>query len=224
MFIDKLKVAAALGLAIGSPVTWSDVGVASGTGTLKVSNYVDFQIIIPQALFFRVGTGSAYSTAAPGFVIPTSRTVDLIAFAPSAAQVGSGTSVTGTGGDLGGGTETAAIIGNAGAVTITASETGAMTTGGANSADSIPWSQIHTAVAVNTSSTTLPAPVLGSGTQTVIANPPAKSKVVALDAKWNYSYVNSVTPAAGTYGGAGTSTGSAGGTNNGRVIYTASTP
>jgi len=42
---------------------------------------------------------------------------------------------------------------------------------------------------------------------------PATNKIVKADAKWTFSYLNTVTPAAGTYGGSGA--------NNGIVTYTA---
>ena len=45
---------------------------------------------------------------------------------------------------------------------------------------------------------------------------PATAGVVNRDARWTYSYLNSVTPAAGTYGGVNV--------NNGRATYTAVTP
>ena len=43
--------------------------------------------------------------------------------------------------------------------------------------------------------------------------PPAGTKLVQQDAKWTYSYLNTVTPSAGTYGTSAA--------NNGVVTYTA---
>ncbi len=220
-----LKVITAVAAVLAPAVVLADANVTYGTGTITATNYVDFQVTIPQVLYFRVGTGSAYSTAAPSFVAPGAPTVDLLTFAPTAAQLGSGTALSATsGGDSATGVETAAVIGNGGAITITASETGAMTNGGADVNDTIPWTQILTAAATNTSGTILAAPILGTGTQSITANPPTKSNVVAQDAKWTFTYANSITPAAGTYGGAGPNATSGTGTNNGRVTYTASMP
>lgn len=220
-----VKVITAVTAVLAPVVASADSNVASGAGTITATNYVDVQISIPQVLYFRVGSGSAYSTAAPSFTTPASQTVDLISFAPTAAQLGSGAPLNATsGGDVATGVETAAVIGNGGAITITASETGGMTNGGTDTNDTIPWKQIITTAGNYTSATTLAAPVLGTGTQSITANPPTKSNVVAQDAKWTFTYANTITPAAGTYGGANASTTTGTGTNNGRVTYTASMP
>ena len=72
-----------------------------------------------------------------------------------------------------------------------------------------------TAASVLTSGTPLAAPALvdGGATNTTV---PATSGVVNRDARWTYSYLNTVTPAAGSYGGVNV--------NPGRVTYTAVTP
>jgi hypothetical protein len=53
------------------------------------------------------------------------------------------------------------------------------------------------------------------GSSTITLTPPA-SKIVQADAKWTFSYANSVTPPGGTYGGNGV--------NNSLVTYTATMP
>jgi hypothetical protein len=178
--------------------------VATGAGSLTASATVDFEVVIPQFLYLRVGTGSLYTTGA----LTTVATTDLITFNVAAGTVGNGTAVAGTGGDLLNGVETAAILGNGGNVTLTANATGALSDG---VGDTIPYTQITTTAAAYTAGyTTLAAPALSNGTTTETVT--ATGKIVQADAKWTYSYANTVAAPSGTYGGA---------TNNGPVTYTA---
>ena len=176
----------------------------SGAGTLNATATVNFTVVIPQFLYLRVGTGSAYATG----TLATQNTTDLITFSPAVGAVGNGTAVAGVGGDLAGGIETAAILGNGGNVTLVAGVTGALSDG---AGDSISFTQITTAAAANAEATLLAAPPLTDTTSSETV--PATNKIVKADAKWTFSYSNTVTPAAGTYGG------TAG--NNGIVTYTA---
>jgi len=185
----------------------------SGAGTLTATATVNFQINIPQTLYLRVGTGSAY----PG-TLATNPTTDLIQFTPALGSVGNGTAVAGTGGDLNGGVETAAVLSNGGnTVSLSATEAAAGLIDG--NGDSIPFTQITTAATALTGTyTLLQAPVLNAagGSTTVTLTPAGNPKVVQADAKWTFSYANSVTPAGGTYGGVGV--------NNSTVTYTATMP
>lgn len=176
----------------------------SGAGTLTATATVNFTVVIPHFLYLRVGTGSAYATG----TLATGGATDLITFSPAVGAVGNGTAVAGVGGDLAGGIETAAILGNGGNVTLVAGVTGALSDG---AGDSISFTQITTAAAANAFPTLLAAPPLTDTTSSETV--PATNKIVKADAKWTFSYSNTVTPAAGTYGG------SAG--NNGIVTYTA---
>ncbi len=176
----------------------------SGAGTLNATATVNFTVVIPQFLYLRVGTGSAYATG----TLATGGSTDLITFSPAVGAVGNGTAVAGVGGDLAGGIETAAILGNGGNVTLVAGATGALSDG---AGDSISFTQITTTAAANAEATLLAAPPLTDTTSSETV--PATNKIVKADAKWTFSYSNTVTPAAGTYGG------SAG--NNGIVTYTA---
>ncbi|HEY4968584.1 MAG TPA: hypothetical protein VII35_01685 [Steroidobacteraceae bacterium] len=176
----------------------------SGAGTLTATATVNFTVVIPQFLYLRVGTGSAYATG----TLTTAGGTDLITFSPAVGAVGNGTAVAGVGGDLAGGIETAAILGNGGNVTLVAGVTGALSDG---AGDSISFTQITTAAGANAEATLLAAPPLTDTTSSETV--PATNKIVKADAKWTFSYSNTVTPAAGTYGG------SAG--NNGIVTYTA---
>jgi hypothetical protein len=165
--------------------------------------------VIPKILYLRVGAGSTYSSGA----LTSVNTVDLITFSPAAGTVGNGTAVAGTGGDLTGGVETAAIVSNSGNVTLNATASGALSDG---NGDTIPFTQITTAATTLTSTTALPAPVLSNGVSgNVILTAPA-TKLITQDAKWTFSYANAVNVPGGTYGGVNV--------NNSRVVYTATMP
>jgi len=180
----------------------------TGTTGLTATAHVDFQITIPKFLFLRVGTGTG--TAAGGYA--TNATVDQITWAPTAAQVGNGTALAGTGGDLSGGVETAVVVANNGNVTLSSTTTGPLSDG---NGDTISYAQIKTTATANTTGTTLAPPTLADGTTTTTTLT-AVNKIVQQDAKWAYTYLNTGTPPAGTYGGVNT--------NGSRVTYTASVP
>jgi hypothetical protein len=184
----------------------------SGTGALTATATVNFQINIPQTLYLRVGSGSVY----PG-TLATVNTTDLLQFSPAVGSVGNGTAVAGTGGDLTGGVETAAVLSN-GANTVSLSATEAAAGLSDGNGDFIPFTQITTTAAANTAGYTLLQPPLlnAAGGSTSITLTPNASKVVQADAKWTFSYANSVTPPGGTYGGVGV--------NNSLVTYTATMP
>ena len=187
-------------------VATAESNYQTGTGGLTATAHVDFTITIPRTLYLRVGTGSAY----PG-TLTSVTTVDLITFAPALATLGNNTPVAGTGGDLGGGVETAAIITNSSAVSLTATAQGALTDGNGNT---IPFTQINTAAsALTAADTLLPAPTLSNGTSTAVTLTAAANKTITADAKWTYSYQNAAVVPAGNYGGVNT--------NNSRIVYTA---
>jgi|HubBroStandDraft_1064217.scaffolds.fasta_scaffold00023_93 hypothetical protein len=202
-----VSAAVALPLIASAASTYS-----SGAGALTATATVNFQINIPQTLYLRVGSGSAY----PG-TLATVNTTDLLQFSPALGSVGNGTAVAGTGGDLNNGVETAAVLSNgSGNVSLVATEAAAGLTDG--NGDFIPFTQITTTAAVNTAGyTLLQPPVLnGTGGSTTITLTRNASGVVQADAKWTFSYANSVTPPGGTYGGVGV--------NNSLVTYTATMP
>ncbi len=186
----------------------SNVQTGAATASPGATAHVDFSVVIPKILYLRVGTGSSYTTGA----LTSVNTVDLITFSPAAGTVGNGTAVAGTGGDLTGGVETAAIVSNSGTVTLSSTASAAGLSDG--NGDSIPFTQITTAATTLTSGTALAAPALGTA-GTVVLTAPA-SKLISQDAKWTYSYANTVSAPAGTYGGVNL--------NNGRVVYTATMP
>ena len=202
--LKSLLTATALALPLAA---FAASTVQSGAGTLNATASVDFSIVIPKILYLRVGTGSAYTTG----VYANNATVDQIVFSPTAAQLGSGTAIAGTGGDLTGGIETAAIVSNFGNVTLTATASGALTDA---ATDTIAFTQITTTPSTLTSATALPAPTLANGTSNTVTITAPASKVIVQDAKWTYAYANSAVVPSGTYGGINT--------NNSRVVYTAS--
>ena len=110
-------------------------------------------------------------------------TTNAISFAPGVSVIGNNSPVTGTGGNLGSGGVTVRIIGNAGNVSLGASAPANLTSG----ANTIPWTQISTAMTGGATHPTI------NGTN---ANFGASNGVVNINGSWVYSYLNSVTPAA----------------------------
>ena len=207
MKLNKLSSIVSAALVVSAAAFSSSAFADSATGAGGAPNTaqarLDFQITIPKVLQFRVGTAAA-------------GTIDLITFAPTAAQVGNSVAVAGAGGDLTGGAVTAKVTANSGLVTISATTTGALTGTGTNV---IPWSEISTTSTVLTSAAailaapTIPATGLGA---TVNAPAPTAAGITVADARWTFAYLNTTVPAAGVYGGTVA--------KNGRVTYTASAP
>jgi hypothetical protein len=151
---------------------------------------LDFSIAIPKIVFLQVGTGTL-------FVDDT--TIDVITFNVPAANVGDGSNIAGTGGNLGSGQVTMRVIGNNGNMSLGV----AGPVAGLDSAgDKIPWSEILVAAGG-----TAPAhPAINGAASTLVA----VNKVVNLNGTWTYTYDNVGTYAAGTY--------------TGRLTYTATVP
>lgn len=212
-----MKISIALKTLLGTAslalplVAFSESNVQTGAATAApgATAHVDFSIVIPKILYLRVGTGSSYTTGA----LTSNPAVDLITFSPTAAQVGNGTAIAGTGGDLSGGVETAAIVSNSGNVTLNATSSGALSDG---AGDSISFAQITTTASTLTSGTALPAPTLTNTTSANVVLTAPAAKVITQDAKWTFSYANTATVPTGTYGGVNL--------NNSRVTYTATMP
>ena len=126
----------------------------------------------------------------------------------------------GVGGDLTLGAVTVRAYGNGGNISLNSATTGPLNSGTVG--ENIQWSQISVASAALAATTpsftnaaiTHPAFNLaaggGAGTVTTLT---AAVKIVRVEGKWTYSYLNATVPAAGTYGGTIA--------KNGRVTYTA---
>ena len=166
----------------------SNVTTGAAPASLSATARLNVSITIPRFIFLQVGTGT---------LLAANGAIDTIAFTPAVAVVGDGTPVAGSGGNLTGGAVTVRIIGNAGNVTLAATGPANLTSGG----DTIPWTQIATAI---TGGATHPTINGANATFTAVAN------VVNVNGTWTYSYLNTLTPASGTY--------------TGQVLYTATTP
>ncbi|HUI98635.1 MAG TPA: hypothetical protein VLY46_00285, partial [Usitatibacter sp.] len=99
---------AALALSVGATLSAAlpanaESTTVTGAGALSTTAHLDFSIVIPRFLSFRVGT--------------TGATIDQITFSPSAAALGNSTPVAGTGGDAAGGSgSNVTVLGNGGQV------------------------------------------------------------------------------------------------------------
>jgi hypothetical protein len=187
----------------------------TGSTNLSAAATVNLQVVIQKVLYLRVGTGSLYATGA----LATGGAPDLITFNAPLNTVG--TSVSGTGGDLTGGVETAAVVSNGGSSVALVASTNAngLSDGGAP-ANYIPFTQIKTtasAAAITAGYQALGAPQLnGTGGSTTVNLTPTAGKIITADAQWTYTYNNSAAYPAGTYGGTTAL--------NGTVTYTATMP
>ena len=194
---------ASLTTATGSVLAESDS--ASGATPLSASANLDFRVVIPAILRFRVGPDG-------------NGNIDVIEFEPDVTTLGDGTDTSATsGGDISPGVVTVSLVSNAGQITITESNnsngSGLANANGAG-ADYIPYSEILT---VSSDPTNFAAPTLsnaGGGTSTPTPTS-GNNKVTNRSETWTYTYDNSAMYPAGDYG-----------TNarGGRVTYTAASP
>jgi len=185
---------------------------AAVTGSVATAR-LDFAIVIPALLYLNVGTGSAIAAA-------NNTTVNAMNFTVPAANIGDGTVINASAGsgDLSNGAVTVRVFSNVGTnVTLNSGVSGQLSDGAGNT---IAWNQINVAGAALGATTpgytnaAITHPTFnaasGNGTATLLT---ASSKLVRQEGKWTYTYLNMVTPPAGTYGGSIA--------NNGRVTYTA---
>ncbi|MBU1359282.1 MAG: hypothetical protein KKC79_06880 [Gammaproteobacteria bacterium] len=189
-----------------------------GAGALSASARLDFTVTIPKVLFLQVGAGTSYANNA---------TINNLTFAVPAGNVGNGTAVAGTGGDLAGGGVTVRVLGNSGTVTLTNATTGQLSSGVVGN-PTIPWTDIAVttgALAATTPGFTNAAiahptfnNAAGGGTSAAPTTLTATAGLVRREASWTFAYANTATLPAGTYGGAGATA------NNARVTYTATAP
>jgi hypothetical protein len=192
--MNKVVAATIAALALGSGSAYA----ASGTSTLTpatVANQVNFSIVIPAFLTFRVGTAGAV--------------INTMLFTVPAANVGNATAVAATGGDApaGGTGVNVSVVGNRGQVTITTAVAAATGLGTGTPADGfINYNQIST---VSTNAANLNAPVLANAAipaVLVTLGSGAAGRVTNQAAIWNYSYLNTTVPSSGTYSGSATYT------------------
>ena len=209
--VSKSLVALSAIASIATPMLVNaESSTQTGAGALTATARLDFRVTIPKVLFLRVGTGGLFGAAA-------NATIDLIDFTVPVANLGNGVAVAATAGsgDLGNGAVTALLRSNAGVVTLTANTIGAL---GNGAGDTIPWSEIAIAnsnLATPAFANTFPhlAALPASGASANFAPAPV-AKVTNVGSTWTYTYKNTNTVPAGTYGGINA--------NNSRVTYTAS--
>ncbi|MDR6857667.1 hypothetical protein [Variovorax guangxiensis] len=211
----KLLLVTALA-AIAPLAAQAESNFVTGTGALSASAKLDFVITIPKVLFLQVGTGTSNAN---------NTTVNDITFAVPAGNVGNGTAVAGTGGDLAGGGVTVRVLGNSGTVSLGNTVTGPLSSGTAGN-PTVPWSDIVvTAGALATATTGFTNAAIAhpafntaaaggaSATPTTLA---ASGGLVRREGSWTFAYANTATLPAGTYGNTVA--------NNGTVTYTATAP
>ena len=211
----KLLLVTALA-AIAPLAAQAESNFVTGTGALSANAKLDFVITIPKVLFLQVGTGTSNAN---------NTTVNDITFAVPAGNVGNGTAVAGTGGDLAGGGVTVRVLGNSGTVTLGNTVTGPLSSGTAGN-PTVPWSDIVvTAGALATATTGFTNAAIAhpafntaaaggaSATPTTLA---ASGGLVRREGSWTFAYANTATLPAGTYGNTVA--------NNGTVTYTATAP
>jgi hypothetical protein len=191
-------IAAAMAVAVAVPQLASaetTTAIRVGVAPISADARVDFRVVIPGVLRFRVGSAAG---------------IDLIDFAPTPANLGTGTDVaasTGSG-DQGNGAVTVDILSNSGQVTINHDTDGAVLSDGLG--NTIPYTEILTA---SNDVANLDAPALGTLTST---QPTLTGSLTNESATWTYTYDNTFAYNSGIYGGVGI--------NGGRVTYTASSP
>ena len=169
---------AALGLIAMTPAM-ADSDFATGNGAISASADLQFRVIVPQFIDFRVGS--------------TGTTVDDVDFTVGVNDIGNGTAVSRDGGAAVG----VALRSNAGNITLAAAGPANLTNG---NGDTIAWSQITG----TSSEATLPVPTVGGS-----ANLTASAGVINRTADWTFSYENDNLVGAGTYAGTVTYTASA---------------
>lgn len=216
--MKKLLLIAVAMAALVAPIlsrAESNVNTAAVVGS-AVTARLNFSVVIPSVLYLAVGTNTAMAANA---------TVDPLVFTVPAASIGAGTaSVVVTGGDQGAGAVTVRVFSNVGGATgnvsLNSTTTGQMLN--AVAGDVIPWTDITVASAPLAATTTgytnagITHPAFnngaagGAGTVVTLT---AASKVVRQEGKWTFSYANTNTYPAGTYGGSVA--------KNGVVTYTA---
>jgi hypothetical protein len=181
-------------IGMGPVTSLADSG-SSTTGSPSVAVDLDFRVVIPGIMRFRVGTD-------------TTGTVDEVLFEPAAADVGNGGDVTATTN----GTVTVSIFSNAGLITITPTNDGGGD--GLNNGDpleNIPYSEIL----VSESNAAFANPTLsntgGAPDATMPSPTSGNNKVTSYPTEtWSYLYDNAAAYPVGTY--------------TGTVTYTATTP
>ena len=190
---------ASLATATGNVLADSDSD--SGAAPLSASANLDFRVVIPAILRFRVGTDG-------------NGNIDEIQFDPAVVTLGDGTDTSATsGGDISPGVVTVSLLSNAGQITITESNNSSGNGLDNGAGDFIPYTEILTA----SSNGDFPAPALSDAANNdeTVTPSSGNGKVTNRSGTWTYTYDNTDVYPAGDYGGSA---------NGGRVTYTAASP
>ena len=170
---------AALGLIAMTPAL-ADSDFQTGNGALTASADLQFRVIVPKFIDFRVGSAG--------------NTVDNVDFTVNVNDIGSGTDVARDGG---GNPIAVTLKSNAGNITLGATGPANLS----NGTDSIAWTEIK---GVSSAGALLPVPAVG-GSATLTAS----AGVIDRTANWTFAYDNTNLVGAGTYTGTVTYTASA---------------
>lgn len=177
------RVLLAVGASIGvlcTPLAQAESDFTFGSGNSAEAS-LDFQVVIPRFLLFRVGTAGS--------------TVDLVTFDFSAggSELGTGTPLAAT---SGGTVDVQLVTNTTGNVDISASTGGPLTNGGTGT---ISFAEITT----TEGSGDIPAPALTDGASTPVSFTGGAGNHTDT---WTFQYANTGVPEEGTYGGAGVGT------------------
>lgn len=200
MKVSKLsKIALAVALAVPA-IASAESSFVTGAATATGANArLDFRIVIPSVLYFRVGTSNLPA-------LTNNATVDLVDFG-TIATPGNSTPVAATSGGV-----LVDVRGNNGNISLTASHTGAN-----GLYDGVgDYISMTTISATDGGNITHPTFVDNGTSGVVTILPNIGTKITNLSDTWTFSYANATIPAAGTYGGVNT--------NQGRVTYTVTMP
>ncbi|PRH83701.1 hypothetical protein C6N40_00725 [Arenimonas caeni] len=173
---------AALGLIAMTPAL-AESDFVTGGGALSANADLDFEVIIPRFISFRVGS--------------TGGTEDLVQFNVAAADVGVSGPVSRS--NASGAPINVALRSNVGNVNLSAAGSGAGLVSGGNT---IAWSQIN---GTSDNAANLPVPAIGAAATPLTAT----NGVINESANWTFTYANSALVSAGTYTGTVTYTASA---------------
>ena len=189
-----IAVAALATLGLGAGTASADSQLTVGAPWAAAAN-LDFRIVIPSVLYFRVGNAAAGS-------------VNELTFSPTTANVGTSVAINPTGGDAAAGAGVnVEIRANRGQVLITA--TNNVPLGLTTGVPADGFINLNT-IATATDNADLPAPALSNAGGTTSSPTLSTNKTTQRSAVWTYQYSNASLPSAGDY--------------TGRVVYTATTP
>lgn len=166
---------AALGLIAMTPAV-AESDFQTGNGSLAANADLNFRVVIPRFISFRVGS--------------TGSTVDLVQFDVPAANVGDSSPISRS--NAGGAPIQVRLLSNVGNINLSATGSGAGLTDGTNT---IPWSEI---TGTSSDNANFPVPAIGAAATTL--NAPA-SGVINRTADWTFQYANTTVVGAGQYDG-----------------------